>query len=313
MTRRFIAVTFSTLSFLAFAPASALADGSPTLNPSLPSTLAPPPDSYTATASGRLQGNFRASDYAATWGSDATIGLNDLQVDGFVAGYGLAKADTATGRIMAEFVMAFMGQRGAVRFLASEKAENLASPHFQHTDPAAGLGNDFFGVREAQASPPLLVDAFEFVKGNDLFGVGLFAAKDDSLLARAQLQAIAQYNAAPAATIPQDLWLENQAATAGDTGFSLGSGPEIFIGLAVVAALLAVGVFVWMRQRELEPEKPKVLQQMTADGQYWFNGTYWIATSEMAPPWAQRSKDGAFWWDGRMWQAVPRAPAPTRR
>lgn len=313
MARRFIAVTFSTLSFLAFAPAAAMADGSPTLNPSLPSTLAAPPDSYTTTLTTRLSGNFRISDYAATWGSDATIGLNDLQVDGFAAGYGLTKQEPATGRIFSEFVIAFMGEKGAVRFLASEEAEYKAGSHFQHADPAAGLGQNFFGAHQAQTSPPLISDGFEFVKGNDMFAVWLFAAKDDSLLARAQVQAVAQYNAAPTSTIPPPLWLENQAATAGDTGFSLGSGPEIFIGLAVVAALIAIGVFVWMRQRELEPEKPKLLQQMTADGQYWFNGTYWIATSEMAPPWAQRSKDGAFWWDGRMWQAVPRAPAPTRR
>ncbi len=305
-------MAFFGLGLLALAPA-ALADGSPTLSPSLQSTLAPPPDSYKANVSSALVGNFRASDYAATWGTDSTVGLNDLQLDGFVAGYGLAKADPATGRILAEFVMAFMGQRGALRFMASDKAENLASPHFQHGEPGSGLGQYFFGVREAQASPPLLVDAFEFVKGNDLFGVGLYAAKDDSLLAHAQAQATAQYDAAPASTIPPPLWLENQAATAGNQGFSLGSGPEIFIGLAVVAVLAAAGVVVWMRQNELKPEKPKVAQQMTADGQYWWNGTYWIATSEYAPPWAQRSKDEAFWWDGHAWQAVPRPSTPVGR
>ena len=312
MARRAVAIAFFGFAPLALAP-GALADGSPTLNPSLQSILAPPPAAYTANIQSPLVGNFSASAYAATWSTDPTVALNDLQLDGFVAGYGLAKSDTGSGRILAEFVMAFMGQRGALRFLASDKAENLASPHFQHSDPGAGLGQYFFGVREAQASPALLVDAFEFVKGNDLFGVGLYAAKDDALLAHAQAQATAQYDAAPTSTIPPPLWLENQAATAGDQGFSLGSSPEIFIGLAVVAVLAAAGVVVWMRQNELKPEKPKVAQQMTADGQYWWNGTYWIASSEYAPPWAQRSKDGAFWWDGHAWQAVPRPPTPVGR
>lgn len=298
---------------MAFAPAAALADRSPTLNPSLQTVLAPPPDTYKTNVSSRLVGNFTASTYAGSWGSDATVGLNDLQLDGFVAGYGLTRAEPASGRILAEFVIAFMGQRGAQRFLASDKAENLASPHYQHADPAAGLGQSFFGAHEAQTSPPLITDGFEFVKGNDMFGVWLFAAKDDSLLAHAQAQARAQYDAAPAETIPSADWPENVAASTSNQGFSLGSGPGVYMVLAVIAVLLAIGAFLWMRRGELQPEKPKVIQQMTADGQYWFNGTYWIATSEMAPPWAQRSKDGAFWWDGRAWQAVPRPMAQTRR
>ena len=305
-------MAFFGLAVLALAPA-ALADGSPTLNPSLQSILAPPPVTYTASIQSPLVGNFGASAFAATWGADASIGLNDLELDGFVAGYGLAKVEPSSGRLLEEAVMAFTGQKGALRFLASDDRENKTDSHFQHTDPAAGLGPYYYGVHEAQASPPEVLDGFEFVKGNDMFVVGLFAAHDDALLAYAQSQAKAQYDAAPNSTIPPPLWVENQAATAGDQGFNLGSGPEIFIGLAVVAVLAAAGVVVWMRQNELKPEKPKVAQQMTADGQYWWNGTYWIATSEYAPPWAQRSKDGAFWWDGHAWQAVPRPSTPVGR
>lgn len=315
MARRFIAVTFSTLSFLAFAPAAALADQAPPApSPSLQSILISLPASFTAPVNSPIVGKFGPNAYASTWGTNSGQALNEIELDGFVDGYGLAKADTKAARIMVEFVMAFSGQKGALRFARSDDVQNKSHPQYQHEDPISGVGQYSFGVHLVQASPLVVIDGFEFVKGNDLFGVGVYSTKDDVTgLQIAQAQSRAEYDAAPFQTIPSYDWPENVAASTSSQGFSLGSGPEVFIVLGVIAALLAVGAFLWMRRGEMQPEKPKVAQQMTADGQYWFNGTYWIATSEMAPPWAQRSKDGAFWWDGRAWQAVPRPQVPAGR
>lgn len=279
-----------------------------------------PPDAYSATASGHLQGRFTLAQYASTWGSDATQALNELEIDRFVDGYQIARADPSSGRVMVEVVAAFAGQRGAVRFMAANLAETKSGTSFKHSDPLAGVGPNWYGVHLVQASPALASDAFAFVKGNDLFGVTVSSAHDDvALFQYAQVQAEKQYLVAPSETIPSTEWPENQSAQPTDQGFSLGSGPQVLAGVAVIALLAAAGVFVWMRQNELRPEKPKVPKmakaagKLSADGQYWWTGTYWIASAEMAPPWAQRSSDGAYWWDGHAWRAVPRPPVSAGR
>lgn len=292
-------------------PLAALADPSP--SPSLDTILAPAPAAYTAPVNTHTSGNFTAADYATTWGSDAAgRAQSELEKDGFVAGFGVAKADTASGRFMIEYAMAFTGQSGALRFMGSDQVENQSDSHYVHADTAAGIGSYYFGVHEAQASPVIVLDAFEFVKGNDLFGVG-FASSHDDVLALATAQAAKQFDAAPAATIPPGDWPENQAPP-NSGGVFTDLGPGVVIGAAVIVLLFGAAVFVWMRRNELKPVvPPPPTQELTADGKFWWNGTYWIATSEMAPPWAQRSPDGAFWWDGHAWQPVPRPVSPAMR
>ena len=301
---------------LALAPVAVRADSAPppSPSPSLQSILLAPPDAYSATAPGHLQGKFTISQYASTWGADATQGLNELQIDRFVDGYQMARLDPKSGRVMVEVVAAFAGQKGASRFMAANLAETKSGGSFKHRHPLSAVGPSWYGVHLAQVSPAMAADGFAFVKGNDLFGVTVSSAHDEvALLEYAQVQAERQYAAAPSNTIVPAEWPENQGGQSTDQGFSLGDGPEIFAGVAVIGFLVGAGVFVWMRQHDLKPEKPKIEEKLTDDGQFWWNGTYWIASSESAPPWAQRSRDGAYWWDGREWRVVPRPTIPAGR
>ena len=301
---------------LALAPVAVRADSAPppSPSPSLQSILLAPPDAYSATALGHLQGKFTISQYASTWGADSTQALNELEIDRFVDGYQMARQDPASGRVMVEVVAAFAGQKAAIRFMTANLAETKSGATFRHTDPLAAVGPNWYGVHLSQASPAVAADGFAFVKGNDLFGVTVSSAHDDLAdLEYAQVQAEKQYAAAPWYTIPPAEWPEGQGAQSTDQGFSLGDGPELFAGVAVIAVLVGAGVFVWMRQNELKPEKPKIEGKLTDDGQFWWNGTYWIASSEVAPPWARRSRDGAYWWDGQEWRVVPRPSVPAGR
>lgn len=291
-------------------PMPALAEISP--SPSLDSILAPPPATYTTQVNSHTQGNFTAADYAQTWGTDSARAESELSRDGFVSGFGLEKADPTSARIVIEYVMAFTGQSGALRFLGTVNVEQVASSAYVHADTATALGSYYYGWHLVSTSPALVLDAFEFVKGNDIF-VAAFASARDDVLALAVAQAEKQYTAAPPATIPPGDWPENQAVNSGGGVFG-DIGPATVIGIAVILLLFGAGVFVWMRKNELKPVIPAApKQEMTADGQFWWNGTYWIATSEMAPPWAQRSPDGSFWWDGHAWQPVPRPVVPVAR
>lgn len=310
MGRRLGFAALLTAAVAAAFPLSALADPSP--SPSLDSVLAPLPTAFATTVNSHTQGNFTAADYATTWGTNSAQAESELSKDGFVAGYGLQKADATSGRIAIEYVMAFTGQSGALRFIGTVNVEEMADTAYVHADTATGLGSYYYGYHLVSTSPALVLDAFEFVKGNDMFEIA-FASSRDDVLALTVAQAQKQFDAAPAATIPLGDWPENQAPPS-STGVFADLGPGVVIGAAVIVLLFGAAVFVWMRRNELKPVvPPPPKQELTADGKFWWNGTYWIATSEMAPPWAQRSPDGAFWWDGHAWQPVPRPVSPAMR
>jgi hypothetical protein len=285
-----------------------LADASP--SPSLDSILAPVPGAFTAPVGGPLQGHITLSGFATTWGSDAARAESELGNDGYVDGYGLMRGDTASGHNLVEFVLAFTGQSGALRFLGSDIAESKTNSGYRHSDSMSGIGPYYYGVHGAAGSPTTYLDAFEFVKGNDLFGVALYSPRDD-VLDWAMAQAKQQYDVAPAQTISPNLWPENRNVDSGG-GFSPDSG-QVLIGIVVVCLLGAAAVFVWMRKSELQPAVQSPKQEMTADGQFWWDGASWVASSEMPPPWARRSPDGAFWWDGHSWQRVSVLAPPMGR
>jgi hypothetical protein len=289
-------------------PLAALGDASP--SPSLDSVLAAVPSEYTAPVHGPFEGHITVNGFASTWGPDAARGANELGLDGFVDGYGVMRSDATSGRFVVEFVLAFSGRSGALRFLGSDNAENRADAGYQHSDSMSGVGPYYDGVHGTTASPPMYLDAFEFVKGNDLFGVAFYSPRDD-VLAFATEQARAQYAAAPEQTIPSSQWPENRSVDTGG-GFGVSDGQLLF-GIVVIGLLAAGAVFVLMRKSELRPATPAASREMTSDRKFWWNGTYWVATSEMAPPWAQRSPDGAFWWDGHAWQQMPLASPPLAR
>ena len=273
----------------------------PSPSPSLNRILVAPPAGYTAFANGPYHGRFTAREFAATWGTNSATAESQLNADGFVDGYGLMWKEQATGRYLAEFVIAFQGGNGAENWLGSEKVENEADSHFQRADTMDGIGPYYFGVHGA--APGQVLDGFEFVKGNDVLGVAFWSPKDDVLeLARSQSKR--QYDAAPAWTIPSWQWPENARDLGQASISSSGLDQWVVVGLIFIVALFAGGGYMYMRRAE-HPAKAVPAQEMSADVNYWWNGSGWIANSETPPPWAQRSPDGAFWWDGRSWQPVP--------
>jgi hypothetical protein len=288
---------------------SAAADASPTpnLSPSLDQTLAPAPSGYTSPVKGPYAGAMDASQLAQTWGDKSATAESELDRDGFVAAYGRMVADATASHVMAEFVIAFTGQSGALRFLGADKTETEASEQFQHVDTATGMGSYYFGVHETQASPPVVLDGFEFVKGNDMFGVGFYSTKDD-VLALATAQAQKQFELAPAQTISSNDWPENQAPPSRDNGLADIQQP-LLIGAVVIVVIGGAAAFLFMRRSETARAAPAPAQEMTPDGNFWRFGAAWVPSAEVAPPWAQRSPDGAFWWDGHTWRPVP-GPTP---
>jgi hypothetical protein len=147
-------------------------------------------------------------------------------------------------------------------------------------------------------------DAFAFVKGNDFFVVIAVSPKDD-LGSTAANQTLAQYTAAPDATIPQSQWPQSSSSTAAS---NFGS----FLGGAIVLALLAGVVLLVVglvrrsrRQTSFAGAVPAAGVQMSPDGRYWWDGQSWRDAQVEVPPTAQRSGDGHFWWDGRQWRPVP--------
>jgi hypothetical protein len=89
-----------------------------------------------------------------------------------------------------------------------------------------------------------VVDAFSFVKGNDMYGVGFVSAKDDvSRLAAAQTTK--QFSAAPAETIPKAKWPENAPS----------QRPQTNLLAAIIGAVLVLVIiggiirFVVVRRR----------------------------------------------------------------
>jgi hypothetical protein len=293
-------------------PVAAGATASP--SPSLETILASPPAAYSTPVNGPYNGHLTAGQYGQSCGQDAARCTSELGNDGFVDGFGTMVADRATGRIMAEFVLAFSGQSGALRFLGADNQRNVSDAAFVHVDTHSGLGSYYYGVHMAQASPALVLDGFEFVKGNDMFGVAFYSVHDD-VLALATAQAKAQYDDAPASTISSNDWPENQAPP--NTGASLGDvSPTVLIAILALGVLLAGGVFLGMRRKEsaaagggFAPVQPR----MSEDGNFWWGGSSWVSINDVAPPWAQRSPDGAYWWDGRGWRPVPGAAQLTPR
>jgi hypothetical protein len=292
---------------MALVPISAAADASPTpnLTPSLDQTLAPAPSGYTTPVKGPYSGAMDASQFALTWGTKSATAESELDRDGFVAAYGTMFADRTASHVMAEFVIAFTGQSGALRYLGADKTETELSDQFQHIDTANGLGPYYFGVHETQASPPVILDGFEFVKGNDLFGVGFYSTKDD-VVALATTQAQKQFDLAPAQTISSNDWPENQAPPSRDTGLG-DMGQPLLIAAVVIVVLGGAGVFLLMRRGETARPAPALTQEMSPDGNFWWGGSSWVSSADVAPPWAQRSPDGGFWWDGHAWRPVPGA------
>lgn len=183
------------------------------LSPSLDQILVPPPAGFSQfQPNGWPAGFFDRTWYASSYGPDVDQASRLLAQDGFIGGYGMEWIDASGQHAIIENVSAFQGHQGALRWLTYAEAADKGDSDYQHANSIAGLG-EYFGEHYVFPSHNVL-DTFVFLKGNDVFVVGSESTQDDALTtARAQTRA--QYDLAPAATIPPSLWPENSAARSG--------------------------------------------------------------------------------------------------
>jgi hypothetical protein len=229
------------VAVLAVLPLTAGAAPSP--SPALGTLLLAPPTGYKQLTTGTFHGQFDATTYASQYQSNSLAAGITLIHDGFVDGYGMEWVQSSTHRVLIEFVIAFAGARGAKSWLGYEEASDKADPGYKHADSVAGI-DSYYGVHITFTSPSGVADAFSFVKGNDMYGVGFVSGKDD-VVKLAAAQTTKQYAAAPAETIPKAKWPENAPSQRPQTNF-LGA----IIGvILVIVGIGAVVRFVIVRRR----------------------------------------------------------------
>ena len=207
------------------------ASAAPSPSPALGSLLVAPPTGYKQLTTGTFHGQFDATTYASQYQSKGLAAIT-LISDGFVDGYGMQWVQSSTHRVLIEFVIAFKGGKGAKTWLGFEESADKNDLGYKHADTVAGI-DSYYGVHIALTSPTGVVDAFSFVKGNDMFGVGFVSAKDD-VLKLATAQTTRQYAAAPDQTIQKANWPENAPSQRPQTNF-LGA----IIGAVLVLVIIA--------------------------------------------------------------------------
>jgi hypothetical protein len=294
---------FAFVIAVALAPLTVQATSSP--NPSLDTVLAGPPSSdFAELTTSPLHGKFTAHDWAMLSGSSngAAQTESTLNRDGFVDGFGKTWAQASSGHALIEAVMAFSGGRGAQSALAGMEASDKSDTTYKKADTVGGVSG-YYGAHFVDPANQVIEDFFAFVKGNDVFGIAFVSSQDD-VLGEATKQIQTQYRSAPGSTIPSSQWPENVSPAASFPVALFGAG----IGFIVVVA--GVVAFLVLRRQTSAPTAyatfaPALSLQMSADGNFWWDGQAWRDAAQEAPTSAQRSSDGFYWWDGRTWRPVP--------
>jgi len=300
------------LCVFALAPLAVFA-ASPSPSPGLDTVLAPAPSGYAELTTAPLRGEFTAHDWAVNAsGASQQQTESTLNHLGFVEGYGKAWSSGSLRHDLVEAVMAFSGARGAKTMLTAVESTDKADSHYSHPDTITGI-DPYYGAHFTLNGA--FEDEFVFVKGNDLFFVVMGGAQDD-VLAAAIDQAQAQFDSAPAETIPSSQWPEN--ANNSSEGPDWGT-----LSADVVAGIFVLGVIVFVvrgirRGRRMAVASTHARQvmagsgdvQMSPDGNFWWDGQAWKDAAHEAPPFAQRSNDGSLWWDGRTWRPIPQGQQP---
>jgi len=305
-----------TVSLLALAPMSASAAPSP--SPGLDTVLATPPSGYAELTSppDPFHGLFTAHDYAQASGSSKADQIEQtLNHDGFVSGFGKAWLHQASAHALVEAVLAFTGAKGAKEWLVSAEVGDKSDRNYAHADSISGISPYYGGHFKYPGKTPAADtegDFFSFVKGNDVFIVGLVSSKDD-VLQLAMTQTQTQYSSAPNETIPSAQWPENVNKVG---AFELGHFMGWLIPSVLVAALVIVAVGIVRNRSRARMSAAAAAAgtagavQMSNDSNYWWDGQTWRDASHEVPPAAQRSGDGTLWWDGQKWRPVPQAGEP---
>ena len=297
---------------IALAPLTALA-ASPSPSPGLDTVLAPAPSGFAELTTASLHGEFTAHDWAVNAsGASPQETESTLNRFGFVDGYGKEWSSASLRRGLVEAVMAFSGGSGAKKALTALESTDKADSHYAHPDTISGI-DTYYGAHFTPTGA--FEDEFVFIKGNDLFIV-IFAGAQDTVLSPATDQAKAQFDSAPAETIPSSQWPGNQQSSS-SSGFG---GIGLIVPIIVITAIIAAVVGV-IRRRQRPPAMamgtyaPPTMSatgevQMSPDGNFWWDGQAWRDAAHEAPPFAQRSSDGSLWWDGRTWRPVPQGQPP---
>jgi hypothetical protein len=302
---------------IALLPVAVAAAASPTPSPSLETVLAKPPADFNElTTSGTFAGAFDADGYAKTAApSNASAVASTLQRDGFVAGYGRTWVQRSAVHVLVEVAMAFTGGDGAKKWLTQSEVADKADPNYQHSDSITGI-SPYYGAHFVYKSNNTFGDGFAFVKGNDFFLL-VAVSRTDDVLNLASTQSKAQFDSAPASTIPSSQWPEN-ANTSQSTAYNIGRAIGFVFVLAVVVGIILAAVFLVLRSRRRTTmpvmpayAAPAAAVQMSPDGNSWWDGQVWRDAASEAPPGAQRSSDGSLWWDGSNWRPVPQPQPPS--
>jgi hypothetical protein len=255
-------------------------------------------------AADRLVGTFSSHDYAlflkAAGSSPGSI-ETELNLDGFIRGYGLEWEQRGTQDLLVERVFEFKDSRGAGYWYGALKSGSERAKQYTGAIPVpASLPNSFGAVLYAAGSGNQY--RVEFAKGNLVFVVHMDSNTND-LAQPAVAQATTMYEAAPARTdVPPG---------AGQAVNDLVRNVEIAAGALIVFLTLIAGVAVLLvtrRRRQAVGVVPGGLT-MSPDGAYWWDGGQWRDATAEVPAVAERSPDGAYWWDGRRWRPAPEASA----
>jgi len=297
---------------MALLPLTAGAAPSPSPSPSLDQLLLAPPAGYAPLVNNAypLRGKFTATQYASHYGEQAVQVEHALTVDGFVDAFGKTWWQKSTKRVLVESVIAFSGGAGARSWLASQQAIDQAKKSYKRANPLPGI-DPYYGGHYIAST--MLSDVFVFVKGNDMFTVGFYSPKND-VLALANTQTKAQYDAAPSSTIPTDQWPENAPKPGGLVPTPSVSLPNLsgvlpyVLAVVLVLGVLALGAGLFLRRGKWKGAPKSMAAQLSPDGTHWWDGRAWHDSAREVPPFAQRSGDGGYWWDGHAWRPVPAAP-----
>ena len=300
------------MKFPGLAIAAALITAStPSPSPALDTVLAAPPAGFTELSTAPFHGAFMIDQYVSNFDASKRTAVADtMKREGFVGGYANTWVSQASQHVLVEVVFAFSGGRGARNWLSAVEVADKQLATYQHSDTLSGV-EPSFGAHIYDSAGKTYADDFGFAKGNDVFEVLVVSTKDDAL-APASAQAKTQYDRAPSETIPSGQWPENQ--TSGSAAYQLGVAVGRIFGVLLVIGVVLLAV-IFFRRRSSRATGPALVQQtpgvqMSADGNYWWDGQGWRDAAREAPPFAQRSGDGSLWWDGRTWRPVPPPAAP---
>jgi hypothetical protein len=275
----------------------------------LKSALADAPSSdYVEAGPGtKAEGPFDAASYAAFITTDTTKQTavkSTLDRDGFVSGFGRLWAKTGAGAALVEQILAFNDHSGAMTYYGTSRLGDISASYYTGAIDTSSIPASY-GARELISGA--YTSAIVFVKGNDLFAVGLVSVKD-YLVTDTISQGQKVYSAAPDYTI-QPASSVGTAATdqlASKVGALIVGILLVALGLGVVLAIIW---FVMSRRRRpaLQAAAVGPMVQMSGDSRFWWDGSSWQDANAVVPAHAQRTPDGAYWWDGQAWHQVPRS------